>query len=62
MKAIVKNFEVNTDIDDEYHHDIFVSGMKTYIGRDIEVEEICFGWYVDVESDYNYHNSWLEFV
>jgi len=63
MKAIVKNIPEDANVETSEHYDTFVEGMF-HDGIVEEFTKVYDEWYVisDDEDEFNYHQSWLEFV
>jgi hypothetical protein len=60
MKAIVKNVEYNTEIEDDERSDIFL--MDHLIGKQVDLGKISEHWYKSLSPiGYYFHESWLDF-
>lgn len=64
MKAIVKNIEVFTVLEDEGWKDSFTSSMSNFVGKEVQVERDSNmkNWFHQIEDgSWTYHRTWLEF-
>jgi len=65
MKAIIKNIDEDSFVEDENHSDFFAKAMTWHIGEEIEVSQKHDNWFIgkpkNSMSPFFWHRDWLEF-